>query len=186
MQALICATSSLLLSWSPVLLAFFRLFFPTLQIIFPTTTASEWCSALGNYRIFPYSIINADAAGTTSIIFPVPSSHVPWQRIPRLVGASDLLLAFWWRIVPCCYTSIGIMRQVTAFCFIPWACQILRKLGSLSDMLLNSRGWSLNVPRCVIKYVFRNYTVTRPLCNQATRSGLFQAIIGAFLFKNYQ
>jgi hypothetical protein len=78
------------------------------------------------------------------------------------------------------------MEQVTAFCFIPGARQILRKLGSLSDMLFYSRGWNLKVPRCVIKYVFRNYTVTTPLCNQATRSGLFQAIIGAFLFKNYQ
>ena len=42
------------------------------------------------------------------------------------------------------------------------------------------------IPRQKVKYVFRNYTVTIPLCNQATRSSLFQAIIGAFLSKNCQ
>lgn len=48
-------------------------------------------STLGKRRIFPFSIINADAAGTPSVIFPVPSSCVPPQRISRLFGASHLV-----------------------------------------------------------------------------------------------
>jgi hypothetical protein len=47
-----------------------------------------------NKYIISYSIINGDAAGTPSIILPVPSSYVPPQRIPRLVGASDFVTGF--------------------------------------------------------------------------------------------